>query len=98
MSGPDPRGTDRAACDHNWQPVSMVFETQWLDDEGRVLVRQPDTERGRVYLVCLLCASHTYMSTAWVQYRLYGSEDQVDGAWEYDDAEQSSSLYGKEEK
>lgn len=60
---------------HNWQPVSMVFERQVLDESGRVIVRQPDTEEGRVYLVCLGCAQHTYMTTSWANYRLYGSED-----------------------
>ena len=60
---------------HNWQPISMVFETQLLDDQGRVLARQPHLETGRVYLVCLDCAQHTYMSTSWARFRLYGSED-----------------------
>lgn len=88
---PDPRGSDRRSCEHHWQPVSMVFESQLLDHEGRVLIRQPDIDHGRVYLVCLLCASHTYMTTRWAQFRLHGSEDEVTpGVWrkeEDDDAE-----------
>lgn len=67
--------TDPASCGHEWQPVSMVFETQLLDERGRVQVRQPDLEAGRVYLVCLRCAQHTYMQTNAVGYRLEGSTD-----------------------
>ena len=52
-------------CEHNWQPVSMVFETQLLDSAGRVLVRQPDIENAKVYCVCLKCCSHTYYVTGW---------------------------------
>ena len=65
--------TDPHDCEHEWQPVSMVFETQLLDPDGRVMVRQPDLDRGRLYLVCLLCAQHTYMTTNWVGYFLGGS-------------------------
>lgn len=70
------RPGDPAICNHAWQPVSMVFETQLLDEYGRVRVRQPDTEAGRVYLVCLQCASHTYQETRWIGHRLYGSKDE----------------------
>jgi hypothetical protein len=64
----------------------MVFETQLLDEYGRVRVRQPDIDKGRVYLVCLLCASHTYMTTRFSIYRLYGSEDESEpGVWRDDD-------------
>lgn len=77
MSGPvDRLGLnlhDPKDCAHEWQPVSMVFETQLLDDRGRVQVRQPDLGAGRVYLVCLLCAQHTYLETNEVGYRLSGS-------------------------
>ena len=62
-------------CDHDWQIAGMVFETQLLDEHGRVRVRQPDIDEGRVYLVCLRCASHTYQATEWVGYRLHGSDD-----------------------
>lgn len=68
----DPRN-----CLHEWQPVSMVFESQLLDDDGRVIIRQPDLDKGRVYLVCLRCAQHTYMETSWVGYRMEGSPDRV---------------------
>jgi hypothetical protein len=66
----DPKG-----CEHEWHPVSMRFETQLLDERGRVQIRQPDTEAGRVYLVCLRCSQHTYMETNWVGYRLNGVTD-----------------------
>lgn len=66
----DPNG-----CGHDWQPVSMVFETQLLDRTGNVVVRQPALDTGRVYLVCLRCAQHTYMETNWAGYRLGGSTD-----------------------
>lgn len=64
-----------ASCEHDWKPISFVYETQLLDSQGRVLIRQPDLDEARVYLVCLECASHTYLTTSWVGFRLYGSED-----------------------
>lgn len=70
-----PRVEDPKTCDHEWKPVSMVFETQLLDEHGRVRVRQPDLDKGRVYLVCLACASHTYQETSWINCRMYGSSD-----------------------
>jgi hypothetical protein len=78
---PDPWGSDYTTCAHEWQPVSMVFECQLLDESGRVVIRQPDPDRGRVYIVCLLCASHTSMSTAH-RFRLHGTDDlDADGNW-----------------
>ena len=71
---PDASGVDWRDCAHKWQPVSMVFETQLLDPEGRVLIRQPDAKAGRVYIVCLGCGSHTYMPTKFI-YRLNGPDD-----------------------
>jgi hypothetical protein len=62
-------------CTHTWEPAGMVFETQLLDPEGRVRVRQPDLEVGRCYFICRTCASHTYMATQWIGYRLHGSDD-----------------------
>lgn len=55
---------------HQWQPLSFVFETQMLDRDGRVMVRQPLIDDGRVYVVCMPCRSHTYIVTAWVGYYL----------------------------
>ncbi len=70
---------DGAKCadgqEHAWQPVSFVFETQLLDSDGRVQIRQPAINDGRVYLVCLGCRSHTYVNTDWVGYYLGGPED-----------------------
>lgn len=54
------------ACRHKWIPLSFVFECQLLDVEGRVKIRQPDADGGRVYCVCMKCHSHTYMQTKWV--------------------------------
>lgn len=74
------------ACDdgqgHRWQPVSFVFETQLLDGEGRVRVRQPALEDGRVYVVCMECRSHTYVLTEWAGFYLGGPP-----SLEADDAE-----------
>lgn len=61
--------------DHQWQPVSFVFETQLLDGEGRVRIRQPNISEGRVYVVCMGCRSHTYVVTEWVGYFLGGPGD-----------------------
>lgn len=70
------QGKDGELCDdgepHRWQPLSFVFETQLLDDEGRVRIRQPDTREGRVYVVCMECCCHTYVVTEWVGYYLGG--------------------------
>lgn len=69
---------DSMACDdggeHNWQPVSFVFESQLLDDQGRVLIRQPGINEGRVYVVCMQCRAHTYVVTEWVGYYLGGPD------------------------
>ncbi|WP_010540392.1 hypothetical protein [Dietzia alimentaria] len=65
-------------CNHHWEPVSMVMETQLLDEYGRVQVRQPDIHEGRVYFICRGCACHTYMTTQWLGVRMYGSEDAID--------------------
>jgi hypothetical protein len=55
---------------HAWQPISFVFESQLLDQDGRVRVRQPDTKRGRVYCVCMGCHQHTYIETRWAGFYL----------------------------
>ena len=64
------------ACDdggeHRWQPVSFRFETQLLDKDGRVQIRQPDLREGRVYVVCMECFTHTYVETEWAGYYLGG--------------------------
>lgn len=56
--------------EHNWQPLSFVFESQLLDGAGRVVIRQPAIHEGRVYVVCMGCHSHTYIQTTWVGYWL----------------------------
>ncbi len=55
-------------CKHKWQPISFRFETQMLDKDGRVLIRQPDLVNGKVYCVCMKCCSHTYINTGYVGY------------------------------
>lgn len=55
---------------HTWQPLSFVFETQLLDHYGRVNVRQPALEDGRVYCVCMKCHQHTYIVTRWANFFL----------------------------
>jgi hypothetical protein len=64
-------------CPHVWEPISMVFETQWLDERGGVRVRQPDLEEAQTYFICRGCASHTYMTTQWLGVRMYGSQDAI---------------------
>ena len=70
-------------CKHKWQPVSFRFETQLLDKDGRVHIRQPDLVSGRVYCVCMKCCSHTYIETGWVGYYL-NSPDLLE-AHDYED-------------
>lgn len=53
---------------HQWQPLSFVFENQLLEGDGRIIAKQPDTKAGRVYCVCMKCHSHTYIETKWVGY------------------------------
>lgn len=65
-------------CAHEWQPISFRFEGQLLDGNGRVLIRQPDLNRGRVYCVCMKCHSHTYIETKWVGYYLTPPGEQED--------------------
>lgn len=67
----------RSTCKHKWQPLSFVFETEvLLSNAGgiRPMVRQPATEGGRVYCVCMKCASHTYIATQWIGYYLGGDQ------------------------
>src|SRR5262245_20612595 len=73
---------NRRSCEHTWQPVSFVFETELLtirsSEAGldiRPLGRQPDLLEGRVYCVCMKCASHTYIVTQWIGYYLGGDRD-----------------------
>jgi hypothetical protein len=55
-------------CIHEWKPLSFVFETQLLDKDGRVLVRQPESNNAKVYCVCMKCCGYTFIETAWVGY------------------------------
>ena len=61
-------------CKHKWQPLSFIFETQLLDKEGRVRIKQPDLNNARIYCVCMKCCSHTYIETGYVGYFI-GSPD-----------------------
>ena len=61
---------------HEWQVVSFRFETQLLDEVGRVRVRQPDMDEARVYFICHKCRGWTYGVYNWVGYYL-GDPDTV---------------------
>lgn len=65
--------TNPKGCPHTWQPLSFRFETQLLDPEGRVIVRQPDTNEAKVYMVCMRCAQWTYITTSFCGWQQYGS-------------------------
>lgn len=65
---------DRSKCRHKWQPISFVFESQLRGMEGEVRIKQPSLERGRVYCICMKCASHTYIDTKWIQYHITPEE------------------------
>ena len=69
----------RGKCEHDWKPLSFVFECQLLDKDGRVQIRQPGISKGRVYCVCMKCLSHSYVETAWAGYYL-GSPDLLEDA------------------
>ena len=73
--GNDPKWPHKpTACDdggeHDWTPVSFVFETQLLDPNGRVLARQPSIDEARVYCVCMKCQTHSYIVTEWAGFYL----------------------------
>ena len=75
--GNDPSWTKPVTvCDdgkeHRWQPVSFVFESQLLDEHGRVLVRQPAIDDGRLYVICMTCYTHSYIVTEFAGYFLGG--------------------------
>lgn len=56
----------------------MVFETELLEIHGRYVrsnIRLPDIDEAKCYFICRGCASYTYMTTQWIGYRMYGSED-----------------------
>jgi hypothetical protein len=68
----------RRKCTHRWQPVSFAFECEMYSIRGseiRVPIRQPDLVGGRVYCVCMKCASHTYIATQWAGFYLGGDRD-----------------------
>lgn len=61
---------------HVWQPCSFRFETQLLDDRGRVLARQPDLDAGRVYFICMKCRGFSFADFSYVGFQL-GDTDYV---------------------
>jgi hypothetical protein len=69
-----PNCVDGTMEGHDWAPLSFVFETQLLDEEGRVRVRQPALDDARVYCVCMKCRGYTYVVTEWVGFFLGGPE------------------------
>ncbi len=56
----------REKCNHDWQPLTFVLEVRG---------QMPDPERGRVWLVCVSCHSHTHMDTKWVDFYLPSPEE-----------------------
>lgn len=60
---------------HDWQPLSFVFESQLLDSEGRVLIRQPDIDEARVYCVCMKCRGWSYAVVDFVGFFLGNPDD-----------------------
>lgn len=98
MSWRWPKGTRNPdKCHHRWQPV--VLETvgrYWREDGSYYETDQPHMEEAKVWLVCLRCASHTYMSTAWAGVQLVGSMHRKPGRWE--ESEYREMLAGKKSK
>lgn len=72
-----PNCIDGGMNSHDWEPCSFVFESQLLDREGRVLIRQPDIEEARVYFICMKCRGYTYGVFNWVGYYLGDPDDQL---------------------
>jgi hypothetical protein len=66
-------GLDGMLCDdgepHRWQPVSLNFEMQAPGRNGRL---RPDIRVGCVYVVCMECRCHAYVSTEWAGFQLGG--------------------------
>lgn len=62
-------------CKHKWEPISFTFETQLLDKDGRVLIRQPDLTSAKVFCVCMKCLSHSYIETGWIGYYLNSPDE-----------------------
>ena len=63
-------------CDHEWESVSLQLDTKTQKTPSNT--RGPartNLKKARVWLACLKCASHTYMSTSFVNFRMYGAED-----------------------
>lgn len=84
MSRRWPKGTrDPGKCHHRWHPVVLETTSRYWREDGTFYdVDQPHLENARVYLVCLKCATHTYMSTAWAGVQLEGSMHRKPGGWE----------------
>ncbi|WP_373202654.1 helix-turn-helix transcriptional regulator [Mycobacterium marinum] len=74
-------------CEHHWEPVSLTFDTELYEIDGRyirVRIRQPDIDEARCYFICRRCACYTFMTTQFIGFRMYGSEDAA-VCWEGDD-------------
>jgi hypothetical protein len=84
-------------CQHKWQPCSFRFETQLLDREGRVVIRQPELHNARVYCVCMKCRSWTYIEAHDIRYFLGGptellDQKMVENAWDELDKEATNAA------
>lgn len=58
--------------EHRWQPLSFRFESQLLDNAGRVQIRQPDMKQAHIYVLCMGCRTWTYVVAEWAGYYLGG--------------------------
>lgn len=67
---------DGTVCDdgepHRWQPLSLNFETQVALGRIDVVRMRPDIHVGCVYVVCMECRCHTYVTTEWAGFHLGG--------------------------
>lgn len=61
--------------EHVWEPLSFRFEAQLLDDDGRVLIRQPAIDDAHVYFICMKCRGWTYGVFEWVGFFLGNPPD-----------------------
>ena len=62
-------------CEHEWQPVSFLFENEAHDPSGRLANRSPDMTDARVYCICMKCLGYTDVNAGWVGSYLGGPDE-----------------------
>jgi hypothetical protein len=76
------RNPDR--CAHTWIPVSIEPTHEVRGNNGQWYPAQgPDIEQARVHVVCVRCATWTYLNTAWAGWQLEGSMTRKPGRFEH---------------